>query len=122
MINRLISTVKIEQENDLSKIVISYTQVFSRKDTNGNCHYDYKFFAVSNTGEILDLTAIVYKLTNVGRIVERHVKTQHSNLVIETYDDMAETVGFKLLEQAYKEMANVMVEVKPIRTVLVNLL
>ena len=122
MINKLIDLAKIEQEHDLNKITISYSQVFSRKDVNGNCHYDYKFFTVTKFGEIADITALVFKLTETGRVVERHTKTRYPNLVIETYDDMAETFGFKLIALVDEKMPHSMVELKPMKQVLVNLL
>ena len=122
MINKLIDLVKIEQEHGLNKIAISYSQVFSRKDVNGNCHYDYKFFTVTKFGEIADITALVFKLTETGRVVERHTKTRYPNLVIETYDDMAETFGFKLIALVDEAMPHSMVELKPMKQVLVNLL
>jgi hypothetical protein len=122
MINKLIDLAKIEQEHGLNKITISYTQVFSRKDVNGNCHYDYKFFTVTKFGEIADITALVFKLTETGRVVERHTKTRYPNLVVETYDDMAETFGFKLIALVDEKMPHSMVELKPMKQVLVNLL
>ena len=122
MINKLIDLAKIEQAYDLNKITISYSQVFSRKDTNGNCHYDYKFFTVTKFGEIADITALVFKLTETGRVVERHTKTRYPNLVIETYDDMAETFGFKLIALVDENLPHSMVELKPMKQVLVNLL
>ena len=122
MINKLIDLAKIEQEHGLNKITISYTQVFSRKDVNGNCHYDYKFFTVTKFGEIADITALVFKLTETGRVVERHTKTRYPNLVVETYDDMAETFGFKLIALVDETMPHSMVELKPMKQVLVNLL
>lgn len=122
MINKLIDLAKIEQEHGLNKITISYSQVFSRKDVNGNCHYDYKFFTVTKQGEIADITALVFKLTETGRVVERHTKTRYPNLVVETYDDMAETFGFKLIALVDEKMPHSMVELKPMKQVLVNLL
>jgi hypothetical protein len=122
MINKLIDLAKIEQEHGLNKITISYTQVFSRKDVNGNCHYDYKFFTVTKFGEIADITALVFKLTETGRVVERHTKTRYPNLVVETYDDMAETFGFKLIALVDETMPHSMVELKPMKQILVNLL
>lgn len=122
MISKLIDLAKIEQEHGLNKITISYTQVFSRKDVNGNCHYDYKFFTVTKFGEIADITALVFKLTETGRVVERHTKTRYPNLVVETYDDMAETFGFKLIALVDEKMPHSMVELKPMKQVLVNLL